>query len=103
METISEKCEKCGLGRAAHADTAIDHAFRKPKSNYVVLETMPDCWRELHRKAGNFGVYPHNGAEREVVTRWWAEQVVAGDPDQYARIVRDATDDDVDAIKARLP
>jgi hypothetical protein len=73
------------------------------KAPYVVLETMPDYLLELHRKAGNFGVYPHNGAEREVVTRWWAEQVVAGDPDQYARIVRDATADDVDAIKARTP
>lgn len=32
-----------------------------------LIETMPDHLRESHRKAGNWGTYPANGAERSVV------------------------------------
>jgi hypothetical protein len=61
----------------------------------VVLERMPDQHRGSHRAAGNWGSYPHNGAERTVVTREWADQTVEEDEDGYDHIVRDATADDV--------
>lgn len=54
---------------------------------YVLLDTMPDHLRESHRKAGNWGVWPHNGASREVCTREEAEEIVAADPDGYDHIV----------------
>lgn len=53
----------------------------------VVLETMPDHLRASHRAAGNWGRYPHNGAERRVATREEAESAVAADLDGYDRIV----------------
>lgn len=66
------------VGRPFHA---VDHA------ELITIETMPDCHRASHRKAHNWGVYPHNGAEREEVSRADAELVVAEDPDGYAHIV----------------
>lgn len=56
-------------------------------TNSVVVETMPDHLRGSHRAARNWGVYPHNGAERIAVSRDEAEEIVANDPDGYARIV----------------
>lgn len=56
-------------------------------SELVILETMPDCWRESHRQAGNWGCYPMNGAERDTVTRAEAEEIIAADTDGYDRIV----------------
>lgn len=64
-------------------------------TNYVVIETMPDCWRESHRAAGNWGRYPHNGATRVVMTRVEAEDIVADDSDGYDHIVRDADEREV--------
>lgn len=61
-----------------------------PPDDLVILETMPEHLRESHRSAGNWGVYPHNGAEREVVEREEAEEAVANDPDEYDSIIRDA-------------
>jgi hypothetical protein len=55
----------------------------------VVLETMPDCWRESHRASGNFGFYPSNGAERRIVSREEAEEICRADEDAYDHIVRD--------------
>lgn len=56
----------------------------------VTIETMPDCWRGSHRAAGNWGVYPHNGAERSEVTVDEAEAIIAEDPDGYAHILGEA-------------
>jgi len=53
----------------------------------VMLETMPDYLRGSHRAAGNWGVYPHNGAMRERVSRVEAEAIVAADTDGYDHIV----------------
>lgn len=53
----------------------------------VIVETMPDHLRDSHRAAGNWGAYPHNGAERESMSRAEADEVVEGDLDGYARIV----------------
>lgn len=61
----------------------------------VLLETMPQQHRSSHRAAGNFGAYPHNGAERFVMPRVEAEEIVDSDEDGYDRILRDATAEDV--------
>ena len=61
------------------------------EKDLVILETMPDWCRGSHRAARNWGVYPHNGATREIVTRDEAEATVANDEDGYNRIVRTAT------------
>ncbi len=57
-------------------------------SDLVVIEHMPDHHRASHRAAGNWGVYPHNGAERRVVDRVTAEEMAEGD--EYDHIVEDA-------------
>lgn len=57
-------------------------------AEYVLVETMPDHLCDSHRAAGNWGRYPANGAERSVMTRHEAEEVVADDEDGYAHIVR---------------
>jgi len=54
----------------------------------VVYERMPDYLRGLHRAARNWGVYPHNGAERVIIERTDAED------DEYDHIVHDATQAD---------
>jgi hypothetical protein len=48
---------------------------------------MPDYLRGSHQAAGNWGVYPHNGAVRERVSPEEAKEIVAADPDGYAHIV----------------
>jgi hypothetical protein len=59
----------------------------------VLVETMPEQHRESHRAAGNWGDYPHNGAERRIMHRADAE-ALCGD-DEYNRILRDAKPADV--------
>lgn len=59
-------------------------------SKYVTIETMPEHLRESHRAANNWGVYPHNGAERSIVSRDDAAEIVAADEDEYDHIVGDA-------------
>jgi hypothetical protein len=62
----------------------------------VILETMPDWLRESHRAAGgDWGFWPHNGAEQRLITREEAEAIVAADEDHYDHIVRDATREDL--------
>lgn len=56
----------------------------------VVIETMPDFLRQRHREARNWGVYPHNGAERSVVSAEEAEDIVAADEDGYDHVVEGA-------------
>ncbi len=55
----------------------------------VTVEEMPDHHRGSHRAAGNWGVYPRNGATRREVSREEADEIIAADPDQYASIVGD--------------
>ena len=64
-------------------------------TDYVIIETMPDCHRASHRAARNWGTYPANGATQEVMLREDAEQIVADDEDGYAEIVGDADHDDL--------
>lgn len=57
----------------------------------VIVETMPDHLRGSHRAARNWGIYPHNGAERCIMSRADAEALCEADADEYDNIVRDAT------------
>jgi len=58
-------------------------------SPLAIVETMPDHLRASHRAAGNWGVYPLNGAERSIRFREEAIEIVENDPDGYANIVED--------------
>lgn len=73
-------------GDDQHAREAIA-AVKSLFDDMVMIEEMPDHHRGSHRAAGNWGAYPHNGATRRRVSRDEAEQVVADDPDGYARII----------------
>lgn len=68
------------IDEAAAIDTA-------EQDDTVTIETMPDHLRGSHRAAGNWGLYPHNGAERSDVSRDEAEEIIESDPDSYAHIV----------------
>lgn len=57
--------------------------------NLVVVETMPEGLRESHNAARNSGVFPFNGAMREVMLREDAAYLVNADPD-WSSIVEDA-------------
>lgn len=52
------KCQ-CGAINGGYACS-----WSGPVKDTVVVEWMPVCHRISHEKAGNSGVYPHNGAER---------------------------------------
>lgn len=58
-------------------------------TDLVVVERMPGHLRSSHRTAGNWGVYPSNGAERSIVERDEAEAECEGA--EYDHIVRDAS------------
>jgi len=60
------------------------------KIKIALVETMPDCHRESHRAAGNWGCYPVNGAERHWRCIADAAAIVADDPDEYDHIVCEA-------------
>jgi len=53
----------------------------------VTIETMPDHLRSQHRAAGNWGQWPVNGSVRVEMSADEADEIVASDPDGYARIV----------------
>lgn len=55
----------------------------------ITIEVMPDCWRESHKAARNWGIYPYNGAERIKVSEEEAQDIIANDPDGYAHIVEE--------------
>lgn len=57
------------------------------QTDIVTVETMPDHLRSSHRAAGNWGVYPLNGAHREEMSRAEAEEIVEADEDGYDHIV----------------
>lgn len=59
----------------------------------VIVETMPDHLRSSHRAAGNWGVYPLNGAERTRVEVSAAEEICAEDDGEYNHIVSDTEED----------
>lgn len=71
-------------GDAAHAIAALEHV-----TDVVLVETMPEQYRESHTAAGNDGAYPDNGVERMLMTRAEAEVEVEADPD-WTSIVRPA-------------
>jgi hypothetical protein len=56
-----------------------------------LIETMPDCHRESHRAARNWGRYPGNGAERRIVT----EAELPADDAEYDHVIREATERDL--------
>lgn len=56
-----------------------------------LIEVMPDCWRSSHRAAGNWGVYPLNGAERRIVD----ESELPSDDAEYDCVLRVATAADI--------
>lgn len=58
----------------------------------VVIERMPEHLRASHEAAGNWGRYPHNGAERRVMSREDAESLVAGDSYDHIRGPADLED-----------
>lgn len=58
----------------------------------VVVEQMPTQHRSSHEAAGNWGVYPANGATRTVMSREAAEELC--EDDDYDHIVSDATIED---------
>ena len=57
-----------------------------------LVEIMPDHLRGSHRAAGNWGAYPHNGAERMLTTR--PEDAIDQDG-EYDRVIRRATPADL--------
>jgi hypothetical protein len=61
----------------------------RPLKDPVTLEYMPMQHRGSHRAAGNWGVYPHNGAVREEMSRENAELMAATDGDGYDHIVEE--------------
>jgi hypothetical protein len=58
------------------------------ETTIVIVETMPAHLQESHRAAGNWGVYPHNGAVRTEMSLQEASDVIAADTFGYARIVK---------------
>lgn len=71
------------------SDATSDDGDTEPGGWYLV-ETMPASLRESHRAAGNWGDYPHNGAERFLT----ACPEVYCDGDEYNHRVRPALDSD---------
>jgi len=55
----------------------------------ALVETMPDCHRESHRAARNWGSYPANGAERHWRCLADADAIVKDDSDGYDHVVRE--------------
>lgn len=62
------------------------------RTTKYLIETMPDHLRGSHRAAGNWGVYPHNGAERRIVD----ECDLPDESDEYDHAVREATERDIE-------
>lgn len=60
-------------------------------ANKYLIETMPEWLRDSHRAAGNWGCYPHNGAERRIVD----ESELPEEGDEYDHVIREATAADI--------
>lgn len=50
-----------------------------PRKELVTVEWMPEHLRASHEAAGNWGSYPHNGAERHLCCSVCAEAIRAGE------------------------
>lgn len=101
-EDEAETCESCGrpVCPVCHACEACgptcDHdeaPWREDEEEdddegMVTVEYMPAHLRASHRAAGDWGVYPLNGAERVRMSLEDAEEAVAADEDGYDHIVR---------------
>jgi hypothetical protein len=59
--TITEVMVECECGRITGERCQGDPL---PASEMVTLEWMPESLRASHEASGNYGVWPHNGAER---------------------------------------
>ena len=68
----------------AGVDATVTEVINLFRGKLVVAETMPDHLRDSHRAAGNWGSYPHNGAERGLAYR----DAIDAD-DEYDRIIVD--------------
>lgn len=79
----AKSCESEG-GDCSYASSALEALN---ELDLVTVETMPGCLVSSHLAANNWGCYPSNGAERELMPREAAQQVVADDPYKYAMIL----------------
>jgi len=59
--------------------TGIECGWTGPRQDTVLVEYMPECWRSSHTAAGNYGVYPENGAIRARVSRECADMLTDGE------------------------
>jgi hypothetical protein len=73
---------------------------RAAELDLVVLETMPRQHRASHEAAGNRGRWPANGADRYLVPRAVALEVVEADP-EWSEVVRDAVEADLGRYAVR--
>ncbi len=97
-----QSCEEIEIGKRAYQDgefawlkCGYEVSVTALPADAVIVETMPGHLRESHRDAGNWGQYPHNGAERQIMARADAQELVSADSDEYNRIVRAAVDADL--------
>jgi hypothetical protein len=58
------------------------------RDDLVVVETIPMYLRVSHAAANNSGVWPYNGAQRIVMDRPSAEELVEHDP-RWSEILED--------------
>ena len=65
------KCQ-CGAWSGSACDATV-------AAEWAVVEWMPRDLRASHETAGNRGRYPHNGAERLLVTSACAEAMIEAD------------------------
>ena len=64
------------------------------RHDLVLIETMPEYLWASHEAANNWGVYPHNGAERLLVPRRGSEDLLSDNG--YDHIVRGAKPRDLE-------
>lgn len=91
----AEEVEEARNGGALIRQEDTEAYLRRLIEGKVLVETMPDHLRASHRAAGNWGVYPHNGAVRRYVDEDEAEEIVEADSvendgDGYDRVVEPA-------------
>lgn len=67
-------------------------SYHQSNEPLFVVEVMPESLRDDHRKANNWGRYPHNGAIRMVCTEAEASELCDGD--EYNEIIREASLED---------
>jgi hypothetical protein len=60
---------------------------KKDPMEIVIVEHMPEYLVASHIAANNWGVYPMNGAYRDSVHRYEAEEIIKSDKNKYAYIV----------------